>query len=412
MNRSRLPIVIIALVLALLAGGVMHWGWPWGKAQADSKGQTPCEIAVSLAVPKTGDNPVGAALTTTGGQSGGAADKGATKPARNPTDGNTVNIDESKANEPLPADPTQAFSNCLKDLDQREKRLEAANVLGRNASAPASWMGIAGLGLVISLLVASVAAWLFRGVQHGARQEIDRLTREIREEATKVEAVKEVMTPLDARVAELDKRIANISQQVETLAAVSREPPPQPSPLATPTRSFHPRPDNWRQEEVVAPVLQPDPSPPSPAPAIAPPPPSHHAILADYRRLLTSPAATAQDLDGALAQHGALRNINRDGHGGWRLEPHVSGDVTQKLVALVLRDAAETVLIVPSSNFIKEFAMTFKETLEAGFEIKELFKARADGSGMLALEAPATARRDGGDQLVGIERGTLGGFVR
>ena len=407
MNRSR-TFMWIALAVALVLGGAIYFHLFGRTAGTQDSGKSPCATAAIAAAAKGSGNPVNATLAP----DKKSADQGGTSndDANNASSAATSEIDERAATPPPPTDPAQALANCLTDLDGRTKALEVTAATVKAVSASPSWLKFF-LCLLTAAAIAGAALWSFWRHFRVAMARLEKLeegSRAIGKQADQIGEIAKTVQPLPDRISNMEQTVADLPRKFVDFIAKNHAAPaaPPPIPVAPMHESFARR---------IEPSTDPryEPVVPLPAPPPAPPPaPSADPFLADYRALIANPAASAQDFDALLSSFGTAYNVNRDGQGGWLLTDHVSGDVTQKLVAFVQRGAGDNLLLLPSSNFIKEFAMTFKESLEAGFEIKELFDTRIDGSGILTLIAPATARRGASGLTQDIARGVLGGFVR
>jgi|GEM_PF-3895122 len=148
---------------------------------------------------------------------------------------------------------------------------------------------------------------------------------------------------------------------------------------------------------------------PAPPPPYIPPPDIDSAFR-DYNSLLTSDALTSDAFDARLRRHGALHDISLSTEGGLVLTPYASGHPARTVSAVVFADGRA--LLVPSANFIKEFPIVYRETLDNSPETRAVFRTMRDGTGKLSYLRPATARVDPSGRLSGLIAGELGGFVR
>lgn len=151
---------------------------------------------------------------------------------------------------------------------------------------------------------------------------------------------------------------------------------------------------------------------PPPLPPASPAPPSLRLeeLRQEIASLIDSPGMKSSDYEAALQRHGQVwgLEIALDGSTAKLVRPE--SDTARRISAVVLPGQNRAVL-VPSSRFVKEFAMTFKETLEAGHDVKAAFDTQVDGSAKLRLVKLAVAQLDQSMQVIDIEPGKLAGFI-
>jgi hypothetical protein len=157
------------------------------------------------------------------------------------------------------------------------------------------------------------------------------------------------------------------------------------------------------------------PEKPAPLPAwleAAPPAalPTGDDAIADYRAMIANSALSDADFDAGLRRHGRLINLSMNAHNILITSDYMGGDPSQRLLALGI--GGDQLLLLPARHFVKEFAILYKEKLEAGRIITEAFDCTVDGTGSLSLITPARARLDENGGITGLARGNLGGFVR
>ncbi len=245
------------------------------------------------------------------------------------------------------------------------------------------------------------------------------------------------MPMIEGDVRELQRRFDMMARRVELLERLEDRPQSKPAPPSTRpddrASGYRPEPANSPATSQLGPFGAPErrldaggartspiaspPSPaynppsPAPAPAPAPSPGSPiDLILSAYRALLTNQALTSQEFDRVLGQYGELMDVVHTSTGHLATGPYTSGSPSRRLVGLRLNN--NRLLLFPSSYFVKDFAMQFREVLEAGADIKEVFATDVDGTGRLRYSDVATARMDSSGHLVDIHRGRLSGFSR
>jgi hypothetical protein len=134
------------------------------------------------------------------------------------------------------------------------------------------------------------------------------------------------------------------------------------------------------------------------------------SLLERLTRLLSSPGFRSGDYDAAIAQFGSIYGVQVSPAGQVQLV-RPDDDISRRLVAVVLDDE-DIAVILPSSRYAKDFSMTYKESLEAGADVKALFECKMDGTATLKIIGVCAGRVDAGMGLHHVERGELAGFVR
>lgn len=132
-------------------------------------------------------------------------------------------------------------------------------------------------------------------------------------------------------------------------------------------------------------------------------------LLDEVSRLIASPSFKISDYDVSLGRFGEIYGVRFDQERLRLIEP--DSNVYRRLSAILTANDHRAV-IIPSAQWIKGFDMTYKESLEAGEDVAQLFDLCPDGSGVLKMGRPAFALIDREGCLSGIERGVLLGFVR
>lgn len=258
----------------------------------------------------------------------------------------------------------------------------SAPVLGSSAPAPSAsdlWIPAA-LAILLAALFAGLVGWL--------------LGRKIK--------------GLESSLEQLREKVRGQGAQIADLRSESR--PAGGSDYASRDRG-HVR-DEWAEEPRPAPPPPPPPAPvaPAPAPRVSRLPELLDQIRQDVSTLILSPGLRSNEYDAALARFGTVYGIEIDSEARTaRLVP-ADADPGRRLSAIHLADE-DVAVILPSSRYVKEFAMTFKESLEAGADVKKVFDCRVDGSGTLKLVRPAQAKVDAALNIVGLNRGEIAGFV-
>jgi hypothetical protein len=168
-------------------------------------------------------------------------------------------------------------------------------------------------------------------------------------------------------------------------------------------------------EPLPAPLPVPLAEKPAPLPAwleAAPPvsAPTGDAAIADYRAMIANPALSDADFDAGLRRHGRIIGLLLNSDNILITSDYLGGDPSQRVLALGI--GGDQLLLLPSCHFVKEFAILYKEKLEAGRIITEVFDCSIDGTGSLSLITPARAKLDENGGIAGLARGNLGGFVR
>ncbi len=256
--------------------------------------------------------------------------------------------------------------------------------------------GIGYVALLSSALLAAIAGAALAVWMVGGR--ISRLTSEL----------EGIRTRVDGKHQDFAARLETTNQRIDDLKRPARiaEPPPirvVPEPAAD-LAPFEPE---WLR----APV-----SPPPPASFSDPvwekpaAPIATDSIISELRDLFVDHALSDSGYNTRLAHFGTLRNVVADAGGGLVLDGFVDGDPSQRLTAIAIDH--QRLILVPSSHFAKEFAIIFKETLEAGRVVQAAYECRADGSGALSVLALATGRDLGDGRIVDLAKGVMGGFVR
>jgi hypothetical protein len=133
-------------------------------------------------------------------------------------------------------------------------------------------------------------------------------------------------------------------------------------------------------------------------------------LVDSLTRLLSSPGFRMGDYDAAIAQFGSIYGVQVSPAGQAQLV-RLEDDSSRRLVAVVLDDE-DVAVIVPSSRYAKDFSMTYKESLEAGADVKALFEFKIDGTAALKIAGVCSGRVEAGTGLHHIQRGELAGFVR
>ncbi|MEY4951672.1 MAG: hypothetical protein RL299_96 [Pseudomonadota bacterium] len=126
--------------------------------------------------------------------------------------------------------------------------------------------------------------------------------------------------------------------------------------------------------------------------------------------MILSPGLKSNEYDAALAKFGSVYGVQVSADGSSAQLIATDRDSARRLSAIHLADEGVAV-ILPSSRYVKEFAMTFKESLEAGSDVKMVFDCRVDGSATLKLQRLAYARVDSAMYLGGLTRGELAGYI-
>lgn len=279
---------------------------------------------------------------------------------------------------------TNAFDNAAPEdgadgyidtaqLDVPAKRTEQASVNDSTAPAAPGWLAV-GLAVILAALFSAVVYWL--------------LSRKLGAVMTKLDEQRDHVRRHGGELASLREQLVGLEQQQGQARQVSRE-PPAPS---------------WR------PPADEAPPPPPPPPPVSRLPETLEALRQEVSSLIQTPGLRSSDYEAALAGYGsiwavALGENNRSG----RLIP-VDQDSNRRLSAVLL-NGEQVAVIVPSHRYVREFAMIYKETLEAGSDVKTLFECRVDGSAALSLVAPAQCKVDAANVIVGLNKGVLAGFV-
>ncbi|WP_159987257.1 MULTISPECIES: hypothetical protein [unclassified Novosphingobium] len=133
------------------------------------------------------------------------------------------------------------------------------------------------------------------------------------------------------------------------------------------------------------------------------------ALRDELTRLIGGPGMRTADYDAVLRRFGNLHGIEIAGDGA-RLTD-ADSDPNRRLSAVAFADST-VVAIVPSARFVRDFDLTYKESLEAGADVKSIFTLQADGSATLRIERLASAIRDAEGNLAQPTHGVLGGFFR
>jgi hypothetical protein len=131
----------------------------------------------------------------------------------------------------------------------------------------------------------------------------------------------------------------------------------------------------------------------------------------ELSRLIAGPGLRAADYDATLRRFGSLHGVEVIGDGGQARLSDPDLDPNRRLSAVVFTGSDE-VAVVPSARFVRDFELTYKESLEAGVDVKSIFALHTDGSASLRIERLATAARDSEGNLLKLSRGALGGFLR
>jgi hypothetical protein len=227
---------------------------------------------------------------------------------------------------------------------------------------------------------------------------------------------------LSSRVNQLDRKLEGVSRRLEkfkfdlaSLQEVQIPPPPPPPPVSwhRPPNSSHYFDDNFPKRGAGdhAPV---DTSNAPPQPPSPPPPASRlHETAEELRRtisaMIADPGMRVSTYEGELTKFGTVFGLELESDGqNVRLVAAGPG-ASRSLTAVLLKNEQE-VIIVPSSRFAKDFAMTFKGILEAGNDTKAVFDCHIDGSGILRVSCLATGQVEGFN-IRNLQKGDLSGFV-
>ena len=146
--------------------------------------------------------------------------------------------------------------------------------------------------------------------------------------------------------------------------------------------------------------------------ATTPPPPDR---LPDLARRLTElagdPAIKNADYGNLVQEFGTTCGIDLDADGTVAELSDGAADPYRRLTGLRLPGSSR-VAILPSAKFVKDFSQIYKETLEAGPEVRAVYECIPDGRGVLQITALASGTVGPDGLVTSIVRGRLGGFVR
>ncbi|MEG3180074.1 hypothetical protein [Sphingomonas sp. LT1P40] len=134
------------------------------------------------------------------------------------------------------------------------------------------------------------------------------------------------------------------------------------------------------------------------------------AAVDDYRGLLQQSQLSGSAFVAAMTRHGALLEVVASNNDGLRLGYAATGGPGELLAGVKFEDG--TVLLIPSADFIMEFSLTYKESLDIGPLIQMAFRLDINGSGNLSYEVPALARAGANGELDFEQAGLLAGFTR
>ncbi|MBY8825521.1 hypothetical protein [Sphingomonas colocasiae] len=128
-------------------------------------------------------------------------------------------------------------------------------------------------------------------------------------------------------------------------------------------------------------------------------------------RLARDPGMRVSDYDALVTRFGTLFGVvlAADARSATLLAQ--ASDPNRRLNALRLADDRRVALI-PSSKYLKDFSMTYKESLEAGADVKAIYDCRDDGTGILQIDQLAWGMLADDTRLDGIVRGVLSGYIR
>lgn len=248
--------------------------------------------------------------------------------------------------------------------------------------------------LLISMIVALGSALLgtaLAAIRMGKR--IARAEEKATMAASKVERLWQQIESLNATANTAAKRS-------EEAVQVSARTPRLVSPSRTESQST----------SALGPELQPQTTVSQAHPRESRLPPVARGLIESLTRLLSIPGFRSSDYDAAIEQFGSIHGVQVSPAGQIQLV-RPDYDSSRRLVAVVLDDE-EVALIVPSCRYAKDFSLTYKETLEAGADVKALFECKIDGTATLKIIGVCAGRIDAGMSLHHIQRGELAGFVR
>ena len=124
---------------------------------------------------------------------------------------------------------------------------------------------------------------------------------------------------------------------------------------------------------------------------------------------LASPVVKASEYEAKLREFGQLWSVAVAPDGSRADLVPTSASPGGRLIGVQVAEGL--IAIVPSGRFVKDFSMTFKESLEAGADVKTMFDCRVDGSAALKIKRIAYARVVDEGRLTGLHKGELMGFV-